>query len=210
MTTAAASPNVVNAAYTASAVRPDQYPPGDFIEVAMIGRSNVGKSSLINSLCRRNGLARTSGTPGKTQTINFYTVTVKFSDSDRRQFLLVDLPGYGYARTGRATRRQWGKFIDEYLAASPRLKLVCQLVDSRHPPMVSDVEAYSRLAELGRPVQVVATKVDKLSRQAVKKSCEVIRAGLGPAPAANVVAYSVPAGNGRDELLDVISQLLLK
>jgi GTP-binding protein len=210
MTTSDVSPNVVGAAYTASAVRPDQYPAGDFVEVAMIGRSNVGKSSLINSLCRRSGLARTSGTPGKTQTINFYTMTVKFSEEDRRQFLLVDLPGYGYARTGRATRRQWSRFIDEYLASSPRLQLVCQLIDSRHPPMDSDLEAFARLNELGRPVQVVATKVDKLSRQAIKKNCDIIRAGLGLGTAPGVIAYSAPAGCGRDELLDVISRFLLK
>lgn len=206
----AVTPNVVAAGYLASAVRPDQYPPGDFIEVAFVGRSNVGKSSLINSLCRRGGLARISGTPGKTQTINFYGVTVKFSEEDRRQFLLVDLPGYGYARTGRAVRRQWSKFIDEYLADSPRLKLVCQLVDSRHPPMTSDQEAYRRLAELGLNVQVVATKADKLSRQAVTKSVAVIRAGLRLPAAAEVIAYSAPKGTGRDELLDVISHILLK
>ena len=202
--------HVAYARYTASAVRTDQYPEGDFPEVAFVGRSNVGKSSLINSLCRHGGLARTSGTPGKTQTINFYTVTVKLGDDERRQFFLVDLPGYGYARTGRAARRQWTKFIDEYLASSPRLKLVCQLIDSRHPPMASDQEAFRRLNELGRTVQVVATKADKLSRQAVKKSVAVIRGGLGGPPGREVLAYSSADGTGRDELLDVISQYLLK
>lgn len=204
------APNVTAASYVASAVRSDQYPPGDFAEVAFVGRSNVGKSSLINSLCRRNGLARTSATPGKTQTINFYAVTVKFAEDDRRQFLLVDLPGYGYARAGRAARRQWSKFIDEYLAASPRLRLVCQLVDSRHPPMASDQEAYRRLAELGLNVQVVATKTDKLSRQAAQKSVAAIRAGLGLPAAAGVIAYSAPSATGREELLDVISRILLE
>lgn len=202
--------HVAYARYTASAVRPDQYPEGDFPEVAFVGRSNVGKSSLINSLTRHGGLARTSGTPGKTQTINFYTVTVKLGEEDRRQFFLVDLPGYGYARTGRAARRQWTRFIDEYLASSPRLKLVCQLIDSRHAPMDSDVEAFRRLRELGRPVQVVATKADKLSRQAARKSVAVIRAGLGGPPDLGVIAYSSAAGTGRDELLDVIRQFLLE
>lgn len=209
MTTAAPPLNVAWARYTASAVRPDQYPEGDFPEVAFVGRSNVGKSSLINSLCRHGGLARISGTPGKTQTINFYTVAVKFGESERRQFFLVDLPGYGYARTGRAARRQWTKFIDEYLASSPRLKLVCQLIDSRHPPMDSDLAAYRRLAELGRPVQVVATKADKLSRMAARRSAADIAAGLG-ARGAPVIAYSSAAGTGRDELLDVISHILLQ
>ncbi len=206
----AAAPNVVAARYVASAVRPDQYPPGDFAEVAFVGRSNVGKSSLINSLCRHGGLARTSGTPGKTQTLNFYAVTVKLGEGERREFLLVDLPGYGYARTGRAMRRQWAQFIDEYLAASPRLRLVCQLIDSRHPPMDSDLAAYRRLAELGLTVQVVATKTDKLSRQAAKKNVAVIRAALALPAAATVIAYSAPEGTGRDELLDVIDHLLLK
>ncbi len=205
-----AAPNVVAARYVASAVRPDQYPPGDFAEVAFVGRSNVGKSSLINSLCRHGGLARTSATPGKTQTLNFYTVTVKLGEVERREFLLVDLPGYGYARTGRAARRQWAQFIDEYLAASPRLRLVCQLIDSRHPPMDSDLAAYRRLTELGLNVQVVATKTDKLSRQAAKKNVAVIRAALALPPAATVIAYSVPEVAGRDELLDVINHILLK
>jgi GTP-binding protein len=210
MSTTAATPNVVGARYLASAVRADQYPEGDFAEVAFIGRSNVGKSSLINSLCRHGGLARTSATPGKTQTINFYSVALKYSEEERRQFLLVDLPGYGYARTGRATRRQWTKFIDEFLAASPRLRLVCQLIDSRHPPMDSDKDAYRRLAELGRPVQVVATKTDKLSRQAAKKNVAVIRAGLALPEGADVIAYSATDGTGRSELLDVISHILLE
>jgi GTP-binding protein len=206
----AQAPNVVAARYVASAVRPDQYPPGDFAEVAFVGRSNVGKSSLINSLCRHGGLARTSATPGKTQTLNFYAVTVKLGEGERREFLLVDLPGYGYARTGRAVRRQWTKFIDEYLAASPRLRLVCQLIDSRHPPMDSDLAAYRRLSELGLTVQVVATKTDKLSRQAAKKNVAVIRAALGLPAAATVIAYSATEGAGRDELLDVINHILLE
>jgi ribosome biogenesis GTP-binding protein YsxC/EngB len=200
------APDIINARYLLSAVRPDQYPPGDCVEVAFVGRSNVGKSSLINSLCRHGGLARTSGTPGKTQTINFFSVTVK-SAEDRRPFFLVDLPGYGYARTGRAVRRQWSKFIDEYLSSSPRLKMVCQLIDSRHPPMASDQDAYRRLTELGLSVQVVATKTDKLSRQAVKKNVAVISKGLG-LPAEDVLAYSAVSGMGRDQLIDVIGRLL--
>jgi len=202
--------DVINAQYTGTAVRRDQYPPGDLTEVAFIGRSNVGKSSLINSLCRHGGLARVSGTPGKTQTINFYTVTLKLDESLRHDFSLVDLPGYGYARTGREARQQWSRFIDEYLAESPRLKLVCQLIDSRHSPMDSDKQAYRRLAELGQPIQVVATKTDKLSRGAVIKQLGVIKTGLGVPPGQTVLAYSAPKGVGRAPLLDVIRQVLLK
>lgn len=202
--------NVINARYTASAVRADQYPAGEIAEVAFIGRSNVGKSSLINSLCRHGGLARISGTPGKTQTLNFYTVTFKIDESDRRDFFLVDLPGYGYARTGRATRRQWSKFIDEYLAKSPRLKMVCLLIDIRHAPMDSDKEAYSRLAELKVPVQIIATKADKISRMTVKKHVEAIRVGLGLAQDRGIIPYSSAKGDGRTALLDVINQILLQ
>jgi GTP-binding protein len=205
-----AAPNVINAKYTASAVRPDQYPPGELPEVAFIGRSNVGKSSLINSLCRHGGLARISGTPGKTQTLNFYTVTLKLEETERHDFFLVDLPGYGYARTGREARRQWSKFIDEFLANSPRLKLICQLIDIRHAPMDSDKQAYSRLAELNQPIQVVATKADKLNRMAIYKNGEIIRTGLGMPAGQKVIAYSSPKGTGRDELLDVIRHILIK
>lgn len=202
--------DVINAKYTGTAVRRDQYPPGELAEVAFIGRSNVGKSSLINSLCRHGGLARVSGTPGKTQTINFYTVTLKFDENQRYDFFLVDLPGYGYARRGREARKQWSRFIDEYLGESPRLKLVCQLVDSRHLPMDSDKQAYQSLAELGQPIQVVATKTDKLSRSVVHKQLEAIKTGLGVDPGLSVLAYSAVKNSGRAELLDVIHTVLLK
>ncbi|HEY3426064.1 MAG TPA: ribosome biogenesis GTP-binding protein YihA/YsxC [Negativicutes bacterium] len=201
--------NITQARYIASAVRIDQYPEGDLIEVAFMGRSNVGKSSLLNSLCRINGLARTSGSPGKTQTLNFYQLTAKVSEEERRELFLVDLPGYGYARTGQANRRQWAKFIDEYLLKSPRLQLICQLIDVRHPPMESDISTYRWLVSNDLPVWVVATKVDKISRMAVKKQVDLIRASLRM-PNDQIVAYSSVKGTGREELLDVIGQILLK
>jgi len=200
--------DVINAKYTASAVRVDQYPPGDLAEVAFIGRSNVGKSSLINSLTRHGGLARISGTPGKTQTINFYTVTLKYGEDERRDFFLVDLPGYGYARTGRDARRQWSRFIDEYLAKSPRLKLVCQLIDIRHPPMDSDQQAFHRLAELGLPIQVIATKADKIAKMTVARHSGLIQAGLGLPASRPPIPYSAVKSTGKDKLLDVLFQVL--
>ena len=201
--------NITSGQYVASAVRMDQYPEGELHEVAFMGRSNVGKSSLINSLCRRNGLARISGSPGKTQTLNFYRLMAKMSETDRREFFLVDLPGYGYARAGKANKQQWAQFIEEYLLKSPRLELACQLVDIRHDPMDSDISTYEWLIENDIPVQVIATKADKLTRMNVNKNVNAIRKGLGM-KGDNVIAYSAEKGLGRDELLDVIGEILLK
>ncbi|MGI6091488.1 MAG: YihA family ribosome biogenesis GTP-binding protein [Veillonellaceae bacterium] len=202
--------NIIAAKYAASAVRADQYPDPEeeICEIAFIGRSNVGKSSLINSLARRHGLARTSRTPGKTQTLNFYRLAAKINDN-RQDFYIVDLPGYGYARTGQTNRRQWAKFSEDYMLRSPRLKLICHLIDIRHPPMPSDIAAYRWLIEHNLPVQLIATKADKISRMGLKKQVETIKKGLG-AINNNILAYSSEKGFGRDELLDVIGLVLLK
>ncbi|MDD4601859.1 putative GTP-binding protein EngB [bioreactor metagenome] len=200
---------IISAQYAASAVRADQYPnpEEDLCEIAFIGRSNVGKSSLLNSLARRHGLARTSGTPGKTQTLNFYRLAAKI-DEERQDFFLVDLPGYGYARTGQKNRRQWAKFSEEYMLNSPRLKLICQLIDIRHLPMASDIAAYRWFTENNLPIQLIATKADKISRMGLKRQLETIKRGLGAS--CNIIAYSAEKGLGRDDLLDVIGRLLLK
>ena len=151
--------------YIASAVRADQYPENKMKEIVFMGRSNVGKSSLINSLTRVRGLARVSRQPGKTQTINFYELGAKIEEiEDRQDFYLVDLPGYGYAKTGTENRKRWAKFIDEYLVKSPQLQFVCQLVDSRHEPMPADIDMFRWLVEHDLPVLVIATKADKLSK----------------------------------------------
>lgn len=196
--------------YIASAVRADQYPEGDLPEVVFIGRSNVGKSSLINSLSRVGGLARVSGTPGKTQTINFYELSAKIpSIEERRSFFLVDLPGYGYAKTGQANRKVWAKFIEEYLLKSPRLQFVCQLIDIRHDPMKSDIEMFNWLVENNLPVLIIATKADKLSKNAVQKQVKQIKKVLG-VPDLDVLPYSSVKSEGRSDLLDVISTVLVK
>jgi len=202
--------DVINAKYCASAVRADQYPPGDVPEVAFIGRSNVGKSSLINSLTRHGGLARISSTPGKTQTLNFYAVSLKVGETQRSDFFLVDLPGYGYAKVGQQARQQWSRFIDEYLTKSSRLKLICQLIDIRHPPMDSDLLAFHRLSESGIPVQVIATKADKITRMAVIKQSGILSAGFALPPERRALAYSAPKSTGRDVLLEIIYQNLFK
>jgi len=199
--------SIIKAVYTATAVKIEQYPEGELAEIAFIGRSNVGKSSLINSLSRHRGLARVSGTPGKTQTINFYTLTAKYADETRKDFFLVDLPGYGYAKTGRGRSKQWSKFIEEFFLKSPRLKLVCQLIDIRHAPMDSDIETYNWLTRSGLPVQIIATKADKLSRMHIHRQADQIRKAL-KLSGKDVIPYSSEKGIGRDQLLEVIGEVI--
>ncbi|MDU4962428.1 MAG: ribosome biogenesis GTP-binding protein YihA/YsxC [Sporomusaceae bacterium] len=203
-TMAELTPDIIQAEYLASAVRRDQYPDLACPQVAFVGRSNVGKSSLINSLCRRNSLARTSGKPGKTQTLNFYRAIIKLNALDeRRELCLVDLPGYGFARAGQASKRQWAKFIEEYLLQAPQLKLVLQLIDIRHPPMASDCASYAWLTAQGLPVRLVATKADKLSRSQLQKQTALIARQLGAA--GGIIAHSSLSGAGKAELLQILS-----
>jgi len=209
----AAAFNIIHANYVTTAVNASQYPEGDLKEIAFIGRSNVGKSSLINSLCRRNGLARTSGTPGKTQTINYFHLIGKLADQSRLEFMLVDLPGYGYAKRAQSARSTWSKFIEEYWLKSIRLSLVCHLIDARHPPMESDINVYRWLIAHGLNVQVVATKADKIAKTRLQQHVQVISKGINmPELDADgrIIAYSTVNGAGRDELLDVIRDILLK
>jgi len=196
--------------YIASAVRADQYPETKMKEIVFMGRSNVGKSSLINSLTRVRGLARVSRQPGKTQTINFYELGAKIEGiEDRRDFYLVDLPGYGYAKTGKENRKRWAKFIDEYLVKSPQLQFVCQLVDSRHEPMPADIDMFRWLVENDLPVLVIATKADKLSKSALAKNIAVIKTKFGVMDM-DVLPYSSLKNEGRSELLDVIASALVQ
>ena len=161
-----ASYDIIKAAYATTAVRRDQYPEGSVPEVAFLGRSNVGKSSLINSLCNHRGLARVSGAPGKTQTINYFSAALRRRDEaegeQRLPFYLVDLPGYGFAKTGGKNRDMWSTFIGEYVTQSPNLCVLCLLVDLRHPGLAIDQQAYDWLSSAGVPLQIVGTKADKL------------------------------------------------
>ena len=199
--------DIIQAQYVASAVRRDQFPEEALPEVAFIGRSNVGKSSLINSLCRHRGLARTSGTPGKTQTFNFFKVLMREGE-ERRPFHLVDLPGYGYAKTGQEKRKIWSRFIADYFTQSPYLRLVCLLVDIRHAPMPSDIEMFRRLADKGLPLQLILTKADKISKNQVASAVANARKSLQTQGIAEVMAYSAQNGQGRQELLDLIKLIL--
>lgn len=196
--------------YVASAVKKDQYPENDLPEIVFIGRSNVGKSSLINSLTRVNNLARVSSQPGKTQTINFFEVGLKIADVEgRKAFYLVDLPGYGYAKTGKEKRKIWSKFIEEYLLTSERLQFVCQLIDIRHEPMASDVEMFEWLVKNNIPVLIVATKCDKIGKTVRQRSIAAIKRKLGVAEL-SVLPYSSLKNEGRSDLLDVIGDSLVE
>ncbi len=201
---------ITKSEYVASAVKPAQYPEEKLPEIVFIGRSNVGKSSLINSLTNRKNLAHTSQTPGKTQTINFYRVTLKSTDhSPLFTFHLVDLPGYGYAKVSKDSRRVWAKFIEEYLLTSREIKFVCQLVDLRHPPMDSDLKMLQWLVQKNLPVLIVATKSDKLSKTERAKNLAVIKKSFG-IEELPILPYSSKTGEGSSELLDVIAESLLK
>lgn len=201
---------ITQGSYLASAVKKEQYPEQQRKEIVFIGRSNVGKSSLINSLTRVRNLARVSSQPGKTQTINFYEIGAKIKDvPERKDFYLVDLPGYGYAKTGAERRKIWSKFINEYLLGSPNIQFVCQLIDVRHRPMASDVEMFRWLVENNLPVLVIATKADKLGKNTVAKNIAAIKRDLG-IPELDVLPYSSLKNQGREELLQVIAGCLIE
>ena len=203
--------DIIRSKYIASAVRADQYPTIRMIEAAFIGRSNVGKSSLINSLCRRNGLARVSATPGKTQTINFYELEAKRTDEgldERAKFYLVDLPGYGFAKTNRNNKEQWSGFISKYLSGSDNLGLVCQLIDIRHKPIESDLECYQWLKDCGLRVQIVLTKSDKLSKNAAMSQKALFKREMGLSED-DIITYTSSQHTNRGELINRIMAALV-
>ena len=202
--------DIIHAQYITSAVRADQYPTPPLIEAAFIGRSNVGKSSLINSLCRRNGLARVSSTPGKTQTINFYGLQAKRTtegQEERADFYLVDLPGYSFAKTAKTNKDKWSGFISKYLSGSDNLGLVCQLIDIRHKPLDSDIESYHWLLDCGLQVQVILTKADKLSKNAAMAQKALFKRELG-LDDSRIMTYSVTQNTMRSELIGRIMTAL--
>ncbi|NLM06440.1 MAG: YihA family ribosome biogenesis GTP-binding protein [Tissierellia bacterium] len=161
---------ILKAEIEAVAVEKKQYPEGDLPEIAFAGRSNVGKSSFINAMVNRKNLARTSGTPGKTRTINFYNI----NDSLR----FVDLPGYGYARASKSEQDKWAKTINEYLGTRENLVEVFQVVDIRHEPTNDDMQMYEWIKAAGFTGIVIATKLDKITRNARAKNISIIRKKL--------------------------------
>ena len=177
---------------SATAVGPAQYPVGGKPEIALAGRSNVGKSSLINTFLNRKNLARTSSAPGKTRTINFYAVN--------EEWFFVDLPGYGYAKVSKEDRAVWGRFIEAYLTNRRELAGIIQLVDMRHPPMDSDRTMVDWLLHYRCPLFVAATKADKLPRGQWAGRIRQMRQCFSLPEETQVVAFSAVTGRGREEL----------
>ena len=182
----------------AVAVKPAQYPQDALPEIAFAGRSNVGKSSLLNLLTGRKSLARVSGSPGKTRTINFY----KINDA----FRIVDLPGYGYAKVSKNVTENWGEMMESYLSSRAGLKKVVQLVDIRHAPSAQDVQMYEYLRHYGLDGIVAATKADKVSRNEMQKCIRIIRDTLGLSADDQVIPVSALKRTGQDSLLEAIEK----
>lgn len=159
--------------FSVSAVKAIQYPEGGLDEIALAGRSNVGKSSFINTLLQRKNLARTSSSPGKTQTLNFYRV-----NSDQADFYLVDVPGYGYAKVSKKQREEFGEMIQDYLETRAYLKGLILLIDGRHEPTADDIAMYDYAQYLNLPILLVATKMDKIKKNAFNKTEAAFRKHL--------------------------------
>lgn len=169
-------------------------------EIAFAGKSNVGKSSLINGLMNRKSLARTSSQPGKTQTINFYNI----NDS----MYLVDLPGYGYAKVPEKEKEKWGRMIEKYLHTSKQLKAVFLLIDIRHEPSANDRQMYEWVAYQGYDPIIIATKLDKIKKSQIEKHIKMIKEGLKVKQGTMVLPYSAQTKQGREEIWDLMESLL--
>ncbi len=176
-------------------------PENTLPEVAFAGKSNVGKSSLINGLMNRKSYARTSQQPGKTQTINFYNIN--------EEIYFVDLPGYGYAKVSEAVKAKWGTMIERYLHTSEQLRLVFLLIDIRHEPSANDKHMYQWIVDQGFNPVIIATKLDKLKRSQVPKHVKQIRVGLNVTEGTPIVPFSAVSKQGRDEIWDLIEQYAL-
>ena len=186
-----------------------------FNVVAFAGKSNVGKSSLINGLMNRKSLARTSSAPGKTQTINFYAVTGRRETKKEAQGMvsadekvyLVDLPGYGYAKVSQNEKQKWGKMIEDYLHKSKEIRCVFLLVDIRHEPGNNDKIMYKWILDHGYEPVIIATKLDKIKRSQVQKQIKLVRQGLQVVPGTKIIPFSAQTKQGREEIWELIDEL---
>ena len=184
---------IKNAEFIISAVSPKQYPTDNLPQIALAGRSNVGKSSLINKFINRRNLARTSSKPGKTQTLNFYRINTN-------QFYFVDLPGYGFAKVSQSVKEEWGKFIDRYLSGCAEVKGVIQIVDIRHAPSKDDVSMYEWLMSKNLPTLIVATKADKISKGQWLKQLKLLKTTMNTVHEQEIIIFSAETGQGLAEL----------
>lgn len=191
---------ITSAEFIISAVAPKQYPTDGLPEIALVGRSNVGKSSLINKMMNRKSLARISSKPGKTQTLNYYLVN--------QSLYFVDFPGYGYAKVSKSIKGQWGSMIEVYLKKRDVLQFVVQLIDIRHPPTKDDVAMYDWCKEIGLPTVIVATKGDKIARGRWLQHTKIIRQTLRLREGDSIIVFSSETGQGRDELWGEINRRL--
>ncbi|MEA4923801.1 MAG: ribosome biogenesis GTP-binding protein YihA/YsxC [Syntrophomonadaceae bacterium] len=189
---------IKRAEYSGSYVNLSQLPPGSLPEIALVGRSNVGKSSMINRLVNRRNLAKSSSTPGKTRTINYYFINA--------QWYLVDLPGYGFARVAKTEKEKWGRMIENYLRSRTQLRGVIQLLDIRHAPNQNDILMKNWLQNSAIPLLVVATKADKVSRGARQKNLNIIRKTLELDE--NPLVFSAETGEGGEDLAEAISEII--
>ena len=191
---------VVSAEFGTTATRPEEWPRGPAPELAFVGRSNVGKSSMLNALARRKGLARVSSTPGRTRALQFFDVAYRPTPAARpRQIRFCDLPGYGYAKVSKAERDRWAAMIEDYLRGRDVLRAVILIVDARHPPAESDHDALAFLAATGRRVIVAATKIDKLAKTRRGAALRAVEEALGLARG-EAVPFSAIEGTGTDAL----------
>ncbi|MBX5318455.1 ribosome biogenesis GTP-binding protein YihA/YsxC [Staphylococcus caprae] len=180
-----------------SAVQKSQYPETEMAEVALSGRSNVGKSTFINSMIGRKNMARTSQQPGKTQTLNFFNID--------EQLIFVDVPGYGYAKVSKVQREKFGKMIEEYLTQRENLQLVIQLVDLRHNPTEDDVLMYNYLKHFNIPTLVICTKEDKIAKGKVQKHIKNIKEKLDLEPEDEIISYSSIKNSNQQQVWDIIA-----
>ena len=189
---------IIRSELEAVAVRPNQYPDANLDEIAFVGRSNVGKSSLLNLLTNRKSLARVSGNPGKTRTINFYLINDAFR--------FVDLPGYGYAKVSKSITADWDRMMDDFFKQRKNLRRVVQLVDIRHEPSKLDIQMYEYLRSYGLDGLVCATKADKISGNQKQKNLSIIKKSLNLGKDDKIVAVSALKKTGHDELLNYIAE----
>jgi GTP-binding protein len=191
---------IVSAEFHTTATRPSEWPRGAIPELAFVGRSNVGKSSMLNALTRRKGLARVSATPGRTRALQFFDVSYRPTPAARpRPLRLCDLPGYGYAKVSKAERDRWAAMIEDYLRARDVLRAVVLIVDARHEPAESDEDAAAFLRAAGRRVVVAATKIDKLPKTRRAAALQDVERALGLARG-EAVPFSAVEGTGSDAL----------